>query len=261
MHAGFFVATLSLGNIDLYVPLYKTVVDFRERVQTQSDGTNKTVGWDLNPYFVESGGLYLTVLVASFFALSSLAHLGNGAVWREYYIAELRQCRTPTRWIEYFFSATVMILAVGYQLGIRSRDTLVAIAGLIATTMPFGYWTEMIARPASPNAWTKPLRIRLLPWALGHVPQLVAWTLIGLQFYDGADPDDRAPWFVHVILWSEAVLFFAFGGAALLSQLGPPRRFWLGELLFQILSLVSKGLLGMLLLINVLMLSSFEDAY
>ena len=41
----------------------------------------------------------------------------------------------------------------------------------------------------------------------------------------------------------------------------PPRHFYRGELAFQVLSLTAKGLLGGLLLGNVLMLSAFEELY
>ena len=126
--------------------------------------------------------------------------------------------------------------------------------------MPYGYWVEQIARPASADAWTRPLGARLLPWFVGHVPQVAAWVLVLLQFYDGG-ASARAPGFVHAILWAQLALFFSFGGASLLSQALPPRHFYRGELLFQALSLVSKGLLGGLLIANVLMLSSFEEAF
>ena len=83
-----------------------------------------------------------------------------------------------------------------------------------------------------------------------------------MQFYDGnIDPTDSVPWWVHLILWVELALFFSFGAAAALAQWSTPDRFYRGELLFQVLSLVSKGLLGILLLSNVLMLSRFEDIY
>jgi hypothetical protein len=124
--------------------------------------------------------------------------------------------------------------------------------------MPFGYWTERIARPASPDAWARPLRVRLAPWALGHVPQAVAWAAVLVQYYDG---DIDPPAFVDAILWGELVLFSSFAGASLLSQLAPPRLFYRGEIAFQVLSLVSKGLLGGLLLTNVLMLSTFDEIY
>lgn len=256
-HAGLATLTLVLGNRDLEVDVYKAGVDFR---YTNIEGDGEP--WELVPVFLPAGTLLFTWWVASFFILSSLFHLLNCTILRSYYLSRLERCYTPTRWTEYFFSASVMIVIIAYSLGIRDRDTLISVAALVATTMPFGYWVETIARPASATEWSTPLSSRLYPWIVGHVPQTVAWVLIILRFYDGAmTSEDRAPAFVHAILWLELVLFFSFGLASLASQLYPPHMFYRGEIIFQILSLVSKGLLGILLIANVLMLTRFEEIY
>lgn len=254
-HSVLAVSTLAVGNIDLRVPTYKTVLTFVER----GNGT----AWQLVPQSVPAGELNFTALVLSFFLVSAFFHAGNVLLWKAYYLNELAACRTPTRWIEYTISAPIMQVAIAYTLGVRDRAVIVASAALIATTMPFGYWTEMVARPLTPDAWTRSLAHRLLPWVLGHIPQLAAWSLILLQFYDGqpSGVENRTPDFVQAILFSELALFFSFGIAALLSQVGKPRYFYRGELGFQVLSLVSKGLLGIILMVSVLMLSRFEDIY
>lgn len=262
-HTALATVTLALGNIDLRVPLYKTLLDFVPRSEVGSGPSGEELrGWDLVPSYGPGGNLNLTVLVATFFLLSALFHLLNATLLRSFYLRQLSLCKTPTRWIEYSLSAPIMILVISYGLGVRDRATIVAIAVLVGITMPFGYWTEVIARPVSETEWNLPLATRLFPWVLGHIPQVTAWFLIAWQFYDSvADATDRVPWFVPVILWGELVLFFSFGAAALLSQLGPPRDFYRGELLFQVLSLGSKGLLGGLMISNVLMLSRFDEIY
>jgi hypothetical protein len=254
-HAALATTTLLVGNRDLTVPLYRAVLTFRVN-------PDAAPAWELVPSYEESWGLPFTWLTAVFFLLSALAHLLNATLLRALYLRALANCLTPLRWIEYFFSAPLMIVLVGYTLGIRDRAVTVANAALVATTMPFGYWTEQLARPASPDAWTRPLYVRLVPFLLGHVPQCAAWLLILLQFYDGLaeEANDRTPAFVYAILWAELVLFFSFGAASLLAQLLPPRLFYRGEILFQVLSLVSKGVLGGLLLINVLLYQTFEEA-
>lgn len=258
-HAGLATLTLVLGNHDLEVDVYKSGIDFRY-VNESMSGEGEP--WELIPVYIPAGTLAFTWWVASFFIISSFFHLMNCTLLRSYYLRCLELCYTPTRWTEYFFSASVMIVIIAYSLGIRDRDTLLSVAALVATTMTFGYWVEVVGRPASATEWAAPLSARLLPWFLGHIPQTAAWVLITLRFYDGALSDeDRAPAFVHAILWLELVLFFSFGVASLASQLYPPRLFYRGELVFQILSLVSKGLLGILLIANVLMLSRFEEIY
>lgn len=255
-HGGLAAATLALGRLDLEVPLFYTVSNFSLR--NESD---PSAGWDLTPlYQPTDGGLPMTPLVAAFFVLSALAHLLNGSLLYNYYVAQLQRCYTPTRWVEYFFSAPLVQLLVAVTLGVRDRSLLLAFVFLTAITMPFGYWVEMIGRPRTPTAWRRPLSERLAPYWLGHVPQVGAWGLLIAQFY-ASDTLQSIPLFVHVILWGEVALFFSFGAASLLGQLRPPSRFVESEVLFQILSLVSKGLLGGLLLANVLMLSSFDDVY
>lgn len=255
-HAALCTVTLVLGKHDLMVTTYKTAIDFVPR------GGNISAGWDLVPKYEEAESLALTWLVASFFFLSALFHVLNATLLRTYYLNELAACRTPTRWIEYFFSAPVMMVLIAYTLGVRDRSLLLTVTVLIATTMPFGYWTEVVARPKSPDEWTESFAYRIFPWVLGHVPQVTAWFVVILQFYDTtASFMDNVPWFVHLILWVELVLFFSFGFVQLYAQLMPPKFYYRGELAFQTLSLVSKGLLGILLISNVLMLSQFEDIY
>jgi hypothetical protein len=254
-HSGLLFITLYLGNRDLSVPIYRTELLFRT-----INVTNSSVRpWELVPSYVEAGTLPFTWLTASFFFLSALFHFLNATFLRSYYLSKLEECCTPTRYLEYTFSASVMILLISYTLGVRERMLLIASAVLIGITMPFGYWCEHLARPAGPDSWVKPFDRRIFPWVIGHIPQVTAWAIIIVNFYD--ENEGRAPDFVHGILWGELALFFSFGFVALYQQCTVPRNFYKGELMFQVLSLVSKGLLGGILIANVLILSSFEELY
>lgn len=253
-------ATLVVGNHDLTVPLFKTRIDFRFLNETEpSSGDARP--WEIVPVYEESVSLPFTWLVAVFFILSATFHLLNATALRSFYLNSLERCYSPTRWIEYTLSAPVMIVLISYTLGIRNQEVLFAQFVLVMITMPFGYWVEVVSRPRNQDEWMGSLMYRLYPWFIGHIPQIAAWFLIIATFYDGMDQVDRAPWFVHLILWTELVLFFSFGAASVLSQWYAPRFFYRGEILFQVLSLVSKGLLGLILLTNVLMLSRFDDLY
>lgn len=261
-HSALAATTLVLGNHDLTVPLFKTRLDFRfTNVSSATTSDNSTRPWEIIPTYEAAGSLPFTWLVASFFILSALFHFLNATVLRSYYLRNLELCYSPTRWIEYTLSAPVMILLISYTLGIRNREVLLANFALVLITMPFGYWVEVVSRPKSELEWDASLATRLYPWLLGHIPQIVAWVLILSTFYDGQDQSERAPWFVHLILWLELVLFFSFGAASVLAQWSSPKFFYRGEILFQVLSLVSKGILGLLLLTSVLMLSRFDDLY
>lgn len=273
-HLSLAVTVLTLGNSSLSVPLYRTSLRFEVfmdgwnssnktffDVQQTNVSNDNITAWRVVPYYEEAAHINITVLTASFFLLSALFHFMNAFVVRDFYLRELSHCRTPTRWIEYTFSAPVMFILIAYSTGVRGRSEIVSTAALIAVTMFFGYWTEREGRPKDENSWNTSFASRILPWALGHIPQIVAWYVVLAQFYDNSWDISRVPWFVHLIVWAEAVLFFSFAVASFLSQLYPPRLFYRGELLFQVLSLVSKGLLGMILITNVLMLSEFEEIY
>jgi hypothetical protein len=266
-HAILAATILGVGNSDLTVPVFRTSLSFEVLVngtyEAVSDGDDPSdpEAFRLWPYYEERGTLRLVELTAAFFLLSALFHLLNATFLWPLYRHMLLRCYTPTRWIEYVFSAPIMFVLIAYGLGMRSRGEFVAVVALVATTMFFGFWVEREGRPASPTEWCRPLWHRIYPWFLGHVPQVAAWLILVLQFYDNALDSRDVPDFVHAILWGELVLFFSFGAASLLSQLRSPAEFYRGELLFQILSLLSKGLLGILLLSNVLMLQRFEELY
>tara|TARA_B110001450_G_scaffold251940_1_gene272804 strand:+ start:1227 stop:1514 length:288 start_codon:yes stop_codon:yes gene_type:complete len=93
---------------------------------------------------------------------------------------------------------------------------------------------------------------------LGYVPQIVVWYLILAQFYtavadaDASDDTRKMPDFVYAIVWGELCLFWSFGFVQLVVLCMPPEKYPYGELVYQLLSLVSKGLLGILLLANAL---------
>jgi hypothetical protein len=251
-HAALATVTLIFGNIDLMVPVYTSELSF----------VSENGEWDIVPVSKKMEvGLPFTWLTAIFFILSALFHLLNCSFLRNLYLSELEVCRSPLRWVEYSLSAPVMIVLISYTLGIRDATTLFFNAIFVAITMPFGYWTETIAKPLSSDEWNTTLFFRIYPWIIGHIPQTAAWTSIVVAFYGTPGIVENAPWFVPLILWAELALFYSFGLASLISQILSPRLFYVGEILFQALSLVSKGVLGGILIVNVLMLSSFDEIY
>ena len=267
LHTLLALVTLALANPDLEVPLFRTSLLFEVLENgtyvTVTNTTERTDGraFRLWPYFEQQGSLRLVDLTVAFSLVTAGFHLLNATLLWRFYVFALERCYTPTRWLEYAFSAPIMFVLISYGLGMRARSDYVAGVALIATTMFFGFWTEREGRPASDATWTRPFLGRIYPWLLGHIPQLAAWSVVLLQFYDNGWDSARVPWFVHFILWGELTLFFSFGAASFVSQWGPPRYFYRGELCFQVLSLLSKGLLGVLLLSNVLMLQRFDDIY
>lgn len=253
-HLMFALATSGAGNMDLNIPVYDTTLTF-------SPATN-TSGFDLLPTYTSSGTLELTKLAALFFLLSAIAHLGNGFIWPKFYFKYLEKAQSPTRWIEYFFSASVMMLSIAYTSGIRGYTELNCIFWLVATTILFGWLQEVINRPAEgKDEWQLDIVSRSQAHFLGYIPQLAAWYSVLYTFLSSASGGCTGPPnFVYLIILGEAVLFFSFGIPQLYQILSPPSRYVIGEYIYQLLSLLSKGLLGMILLTNVLLYDRFEDA-
>ena len=250
-HTTFVVVTLSLGKLDLTLNLWEYRIGLNN---------NTNIDSFLVPVVQPSPIVIpLTIITALFFALSAFFHFGNAILWNACYNHFLDHKMVPSRWIEYFFSATTMILTISYPAGIVQFTELFAIGALIATTMLFGHFTELISRPSTDSdTWTRPLWSRLSPHLLGYIPQVSAWVIILYTFYGAGSGGMRPPDFVYVIVWLQLALFFSFGIVQLVVLCRPPSKYIQGEYAYQTLSLVAKGLLGIILLTNVLFLSNFE---
>ena len=254
-HTTFVVVVVSTANMKLSVPLYDTALEFTAATATE--------GMRLEPLYVESGGLRVSVLAAAFFACSAVAHLGNAVLWRSSYLDGLARGQCLSRWVEYFVSASVMMLAIAYTSGIRCYSQLLQIFALTATTMTFGWLNEVINRPScgGEDRWEHPFLFRAQAHLCGYIPQIAAWYCILYAFLGASDGGACGPPdFVYFIVLGEAAVFFSFGAPQLFQVLAPPSRYVWGEYAYQVLSLVAKGLLGMTLLFNVLIYDSFDEA-
>lgn len=263
-HTVLMVVTLAVGNLDLAVPIYASNVALKV-------DDNNTRSWALIPdTSTRAGYFYLTYLVALFFLLSALAHLGNALLWRPHYERALEQAFAPFRWIEYSGSASVMVLILAYTSGTILNPVLVALYALTCITMFFGHLHEVICRPASLEEWASSSKLwRLQAHLLGYVPQCFAWGLILAQFFEagGASTTDangnkrQMPGFVYAIVFGEMLIFWSFGMVQLVVSLRPPAKYYQGEIAYMWLSLFSKGFLGLIVLSNVLILGSFTEIY
>lgn len=284
LHLGLAVATIIAaggGEGGLATPTLRVYLTNLTWVPDSADA--------LVPVNVAAGqGLYLAHLTLWFFLLSALAHgticVGNWrqafAVnykeWREitywtgWYYVWIHNCRQPLRWAEYSFSASVMIITIAIASGVAHIYMISAIFALTWSTMLFGHFTEALSRPVSrgpnkrPEKWAIKSRLRrLYPHFLGYGPYLTAWGILMHSFFwnvsgDGGGP----PSFVYIIVVGQFVVFTGFGFTQLVNQSfqsGPSWYVW-GEFSYLVLSLFSKGLLGVTLVFNVLVYQSFDEA-
>lgn len=296
-HAILCIATLSVGRWSLEVPLY--LIGYSVNVSFSGNDTDARE-WALVPVggAENAVGLNLTLFTALFFALSATFHTLNATCLNKWYNEGIEKCICPSRWIEYTFSAAVMATLIAYSAGVNLFLLSFAVFVLTATTMSFGFLTEVVARPAPQNTWEDAACNPFIPHALGYIPQVGAWFIILFQFFQVAglatyrvDPDAEScspaelanasanasangcddtngccvkfqmPEFVYAIVFGQVFVFWSFGIIQLVVLARGPKSYFYGEVAYQIMSLFSKGLLGIVLLSNVLILSSFNDIY
>lgn len=190
------------------------------------------------------GTLRLGPAVAAFLALSAVFHLavsfGPGARW---YRTELAAHRNRLRWVEYSLSASWMIVLIAMITGISDLAALIALFGVNAAMIWFGWLTETTNARGGPLTWT--------PFFMGCLAGIVPWLAIGVYL---AGAGSGMPGFVYGIYVS---LFAFFNGFAVNQWLQYRRRgrwadYLTGERAYLVLSLSAKSLLAWQVFANVL---------
>ena len=212
--------------------------------------------------------LLYTQLSAAFPFLSCCFHVGAAFLWRDYYDQWiLIEKQAPLRWIEYFVSATVMIVALCPLAGLLAVNEILMIGAFIALTQVFGWLAEVVARPScNGDEWTRSRGLILTVHGLGWIPQIIAWTFLLTPLIravnatteeSGAPP----PW-VLALIAVMLMLFGSFGFVQIfLYACGKPSDYVKGEIAYQALSFVAKGILSLVLLSQVLVLERFDCLY
>jgi hypothetical protein len=161
-----------------------------------------------------------------------------------WYKRNLLQSRNYGRWIEYFFSSSIMIVLISQICGISDIAALLAIFGINASMILFGALQEKYEKPGKPN---------LLSFWFGCFSGIIPWIAI-LIFVLSPGVSASPPGFVYVIIVSLFVFFNCFAVNMILQykQAGPWRDYLFGEKVYIILSLTAKALLAWLIFANVL---------
>ena len=87
--------------------------------------------------------------VAGFLALSAFAHVIVCTVWWPRYLADLGGQRNAARWLEYSFSASLMIVLIAQLVGISDVAALVGLFGVNAAMILFGWLQEHYEHPGN----------------------------------------------------------------------------------------------------------------
>lgn len=177
--------------------------------------------------------------VALFFGLSALFHfVVSVPPFSRRYVAGLVAQHNYFRWVEYSLSSSIMMVLIAQIVGISDAAALIAIFGVNASMILFGWVQEKYEAPGS-GGW--------LPFVFGCIAGIVPWLAVALYVIaPGAATDVEPPAFVYGIIISLFVLFNSFALVQVLQykRVGKWSSYLNGERTYITLSLVAKSLLA-----------------
>ena len=193
---------------------------------------NISTGWGCFAFLAISAGALLIIASPAVFP---------------WYKSNLLQSRNYARWIEYFFSASIMIVLISQITGISDIAALMAIFGINACMILFGALQEKYEEPGRPS-W--------LPFWFGAFGGIIPWIAIVIYVW-APGLDVSPPGFVYGIVASLFVFFNCFAVNMVLQykKVGPWRDYLYGEKVYILLSLTAKALLAWQVFFPVLMSS------
>ena len=189
-----------------------------------------STGWGVFAFLAISAGALLIIASPMVFS---------------WYKRNLLESRNYGRWIEYFFSSSIMIVLISQLCGISDIAALLAIFGINATMILFGALQEKYEAPGKPS-W--------LPFWFGSFAGIIPWVAIVI-YVIAPGVTVSPPGFVYGIIVSLFVFFNCFAVNMVLQykQVGPWRDYLFGEKVYIILSLTAKALLAWQVFFPVLM--------
>ncbi len=175
------------------------------------------------------------VAVAAFLALAALDHGVTATVLRSRYEGDLTAGINRFRWVEYSFSATIMILLIAFYAGITQVAAAITIIGSNVAMILFGWLQERMNPPGRAST-------TMLPFWFGCIAGAAPWVAITLNIVGS----ETVPGFVYGIFISLFVFFMSFALNQYLQyrQVGPWRSYAFGEKVYLVLSLGAKSALA-----------------
>ena len=179
--------------------------------------------------------LPIGVTVAGFLTLAALDHLLTATAFRPTYERDLDAGINRFRWVEYSFSATLMVVLIALYTGIDGISALIGIAGANVAMILFGWLQESGNPPGGPT-------VTMRPFWFGCVAGAAPWVAIGYSLLAA----EQVPGFVVGIFVSLFVFFNSFAVNQWLQyrRVGRWRSYVFGEKAYLVLSLVAKSALA-----------------
>ena len=183
--------------------------------------------------------LNIGYMVAAFMALSAFFHFFVASpMMFSKYTDGLAHHINKYRWIEYSLSSSIMIIVILQLNGTADYIALLAIFGVNACMILFGWLQERYTTPGDGD---------LRPFWFGCIAGAVPWIAIGINMFSLKGPNDSVvPGFVYGIVASLFILFNCFAIVQWLQYRGKGKwaDYLHGERRYIILSFVAKSLLA-----------------
>ncbi|MGA8208794.1 MAG: heliorhodopsin HeR [Nocardioidaceae bacterium] len=182
----------------------------------------------------------ITLAIAVFLGLAALDHLLTGTLLRATYERALARQVNPFRWIEYSFSATIMIVLIGFYNGITEVTAVIGVIGANVAMILFGWLQETANPPGGPTR-------TMLPFWCGCIAGVAPWAAVLVNTIGSSTgPGPGPPPFVYGIVVSLFLFFMSFAVNQWLQYRGLGRwsDYLYGEKVYLVLSLVAKSALA-----------------
>jgi len=225
LHAVQGVAILILSK-EFILPISGSYLEFNNTTQ------------QLQPASAHLFNISLPILIALFLFISAAAHLFVGTIYNAKYNQDLAKGINKVRWIEYAFSASIMMVAISLLIGMYDFVSLVMVFALVAIMNLLGLVMEVHNQKATRTNW--------LSYWIGCLAGVVPWFAVVFYFALANNKGEGAPTFVYWIFVSIFIMFNCFAINMLLQykKVGKWKDYLYGERVYIILSLVAKSLLA-----------------
>lgn len=173
--------------------------------------------------------------VALFLGLAGLDHLLTATLSRDVYERDLQRGINRFRWVEYSFSATVMVILISFYWGITSINAVIVIAGANVGMILFGWLQERMNPPGRTST-------TMLPFWFGALVGIAPWVAMTVNLVGST----TIPGAVYAIFIVQGLFFFCFGLNQWLQyrEVGRWADYAFGEKAYLVLSLGAKSLLA-----------------
>ena len=268
LHLANAVAILSLRYVNDRDSVYDIKQSYPDWSQeSSSEAIIEGERFSITKKEITAHSLSLTWLIAIFFFLSFAFQLA--AYFPQLYAYEdlLRRGQHPLRFIEYSLSSPLMLVAIALLCGIFEQYALIGIFLAMFSCNILGLLAEHLASMKPKEKTDEEDRLlrnlddrtkaehRTVTWiahVAGWICVIGAWLPILIAFsVSNSEGTESAPDFVYVIIATMFILFNTFGVNQLL-ELSGVYGHETAELVYIMLSLTSKSLLGWLIFANVL---------